>query len=295
MTVEHISTTVNFPSNFIEIEGSKMHFIEAGKGDPILFLHGIPTSSYLWRNIIPHLATLGRCICPDLLGFGLSDKPQLKSTFDHLHYIDAFIQKLHLKNITIVMHGFGAVIGSQYAMMNERNCKGLVFYEAFLRHLNGVDASLPFQHQLESLQLLDVPENTAIENTDIISQLMPQLILRELSSDEMKQYQQPFMDKNSNAALLQYLRTLKNPEQSKVLDSYIVSYTNWLTNSQLPKLLLYSLPGFITSIATVMWAKKHFPHLEIVEIGEELHLAQESYPRRMGEIISAWLQSIEQR
>lgn len=295
MTVEPISTTVNFPSNYIEIEGNKMHFIEAGQGDPILFLHGIPTSSYLWRNIIPHLSSLGRCICPDLLGFGLSDKPQLKSMFDHLHFIDVFIQKLQLKKLTVVMHGFGAVIGCQYAMLNENNCKGLVFYEAFLRHLNGVDTSLPFQHQLDSLQLLDVPENSANENTDIISQLMPQLILRELSNDEMKHYQQPFTGKNANAALLQYLQTLKNPEQNKVLDNYIVSYTNWLTNSQLPKLLLYSVPGFITSIATVMWAKKHLPHLEIVEIGEELHLAQETYPRRMGEIISAWFQGIEQR
>lgn len=295
MSAEPISTSVNYPSTFIDVEGHKMHYIEAGEGDPILFLHGIPTSSYLWRNIIPPLTKLGRCICPDLLGFGLSDKPKLTSLFDHLHHIDVLIQKLQLKNLTIVMHGFGSVIGCQYAMQHENNCKGLVFYEAFLRHLNGPDASLPLQQQLAELQQIDLSDNTSTDRTDLISQIMPQLILRQLSETEMKQYQQPFIEKEANFAIFQYLKALQDHEQSKSLDHLIASYTNWLANSQLPKLLLYSVPGFITSIATVMWAKKNLPHLEIVEIGEELHLAQETYPRRMGEIISAWLQGIEQR
>src|SRR3990167_11073136 len=111
-TNERISEQMNLPSKFIEVNGSKMHYIEAGEGHPILFLHGIPTSSYLWRNIIPHLSTLGRCIAPDLIGFGKSDKPEINySLSDHIKYIEGFIEKLGLKQLTLIMHGWGSVIG----------------------------------------------------------------------------------------------------------------------------------------------------------------------------------------
>ena len=116
---------------FVEVLGSKMHYLEAGEGEPILFLHGIPMSSYLWRNIIPHLAPLGRCIAPDLIGFGQSAKPDIAYTVrDHIKYIETFIETLGLKHITLVMHGW--ISGwFDYAMRHEANCKGLVFYEAF--------------------------------------------------------------------------------------------------------------------------------------------------------------------
>ena len=130
MTSERISEKLSYPSKFIEVYGSKIHFIEVGEGDPVLFLHGIPTSSYVWRNIIPHLSTLGRCIAPDLIGLGKSDKPDIEySIFDHIKYIEKFIEIMKLKNITLILHGWGSVIGFDYATRHEKNCKGLVFYE----------------------------------------------------------------------------------------------------------------------------------------------------------------------
>src|SRR5580700_8614975 len=115
-------------SKFIEVNGSKIHYTETGEGDPILFLHGMPASHYLWRNIIPHLAPLGRCIAPDLIGFGRSDKPEINySIKDHISYIEKFIDALNLKhNLTIIMHGFGSIIGFDYAMRHQAACKGLV-------------------------------------------------------------------------------------------------------------------------------------------------------------------------
>src|SRR5579864_146670 len=153
MIDEGISETLAYPSKYVNVLGSNMHYVETGEGDPILFLHGIPTSSYLWRNIIPWLATLGRCFAPDLIGMGRSDKPDIQySVFDHIKYIDAFIQRLKLEKITLIMHGWGSVIGFNYAMRNEKNCKGLVFYEAFLRSLNGTDTSLPYQEGLMAME-----------------------------------------------------------------------------------------------------------------------------------------------
>jgi haloalkane dehalogenase len=272
-----------------------MHYVEAGQGDPILFLHGIPTSCYLWRNIIPHLAPLGRCIALDLIGFGYSDKPDIEySIKDHIKYVGKFIEALGLKKITLIMHGWGSIIGFDYAMGHEANCKGLVFYEAFLRSLNETSVSLPFQEQV--MRLHD-SQNINVTNNGIafVDTLISQAVMRQLTEEEMQNYRQPFAEQGSNKPILQYLHELPTGEVRGAVDKIIVAYSNKLMHSALPKLLLYSVPGFITTIATVMWAKEHLSDLEIVDVGEELHLAQESSPQLMGETMSVWLQGVEQR
>jgi len=133
LTQPQISSEFPFKSNYIEVNGSKIHYIEEGEGDPILFLHGNPTSSYIWRNIIPYLKDKGRCIAPDLIGMGKSDKPDIDySFFDHVKYIEGFIEKMNLQNITLVVHDWGSALGFHYAMRNEANVKGIAFMEAIL-------------------------------------------------------------------------------------------------------------------------------------------------------------------
>jgi haloalkane dehalogenase len=113
-------------SNRVEVHGSLMHYVEAGAGDPIVFLHGNPTSSYLWRNVIPHLAPLGRCIAPDLIGMGRSGKPDIEYRFfDHVRYVDGFLDALGLRNITLVIDDWGSAPGFHYAMRHEKNVKGI--------------------------------------------------------------------------------------------------------------------------------------------------------------------------
>lgn len=283
--------TMNAASHFVEVDGAKMHYLEAGTGDVILFLHGIPTSSYLWRNIIPYLAPLGRCIAPDLMGFGQSDKPNIDYTvFDHIRYIEKFIDTLNLKNITLVMHGWGSIIGFQYAVQHEKNCKGLAFYEAFLRSLNGDSLSLPFEEQLMTLQ--EEPD-LLLNGCDYIDRILPQQIMQQLPEEDMQNYRQPFVQENTSKPIMQYLHELSDRSSKSKLTHLIEEYSNKLTRSQLPKLMLYSLPGFITTIASVIWAKENLPNIEITDIGEELHLAQESNPRIIAETISAWLQGLE--
>jgi haloalkane dehalogenase len=295
MNSESISEIVTIPSKRIEVNGSSMHYLEQGEGNPILFLHGLPMSSYVWRNVIPHLSSLGRCIAPDLIGFGQSDKPDIPYTIaDHINYIEAFISALNLTNITLVMHGWGSVIGFDYAMRNEKNCKGLVFYEAFLRSKNKDDLSLPYQEQWIALQeqknVYDLDETGAV----FIEKFLPQTLIRSLTDVELEAYRAPFVAAGSGKPILQFLKELPNGEGKSEVDAIISRYSKQLTLSKLPKLMLYSVPGFITTIATAMWAKDNLPDLEIVEIGEDLHLAQESYPKLIGDTISVWLQSVEQ-
>lgn len=292
---ERISDQVHLPSKFIEVNGSKMHYIETGEGNPILFLHGIPTSNYLWRNIIPHLATLGRCIAPDLIGFGNSDKPEIQYALaDHIKYIEGFVEKLGLKHITLIMHGWGSVIGFDYAMRHEKNCIGLVFYEAFLRTGNGDNLSLPYQEQLVTLQEEDNAFDLSVNGVGFVDHIIPQTVMRTLTSKEMEVYRKPFLKDGSGKPIMQYLKELPNGRGKSKVDAAIAAYSKKLTKSRLPKLMLYSVPGFITTIATAMWAKENLPNLEIAAIGEEMHLAQETCPQLIGETISVWLQAVEQ-
>lgn len=284
-----------YPSRFVEVCGSKMHLIETGEGDAILFMHGVPTSCYLWRNVIPHLESLGRCVAPDLIGFGRSDKPNIEySVFEHIQYIEKLIDTLKLKNITLIMHGWGSVIGLHYAMNHEDNCKGLVFYEGFLRTSNGHDLSLPYQEQLIELQNQSHTDHLAMPAAAFVDKIILQNVMRQLTDEEMAQYREPFLQAGSSKPILQYLKELPKNNHHSEVDKLIADYSNKLAQSALPKLILYSVPGFITTMATVMWAKEHLTHLEIVDIGEELHLGQEVYPELIGETISVWLQGIDQ-
>lgn len=280
-------------SKYIDVCGSKMHYIEAGQGRPILFLHGVPTSSYVWRHIIPHLALLGRCIAPDLIGFGSSAKPNIDySITDHIRYIEKFIDALKLDNLVIIMHGLGSVIGFDYAMKHEKRCAGLVFYESLLRSENGYDVSLPLQEQLNNFAQQESELDLATDGTSFVDKMILQSIMRRLTEEEMQNYRQPFSTKASCKPITQYLKEMPKGLNNSKVDKIIADYSVKLTKSTLPKLMLYSVPGFITTIATVMWAKEHIPNLELVDIGDELHLGQEVYSERIGETISAWLQAI---
>ncbi len=294
MKKDNISAGFPFESKYIDILGSKIHYVEQGHGDPILFLHGIPASSYVWRNIIPHLSSLGRCIAPDLIGMGKSSKPDIQYTIsDHIHYIESFIEAMNLKRVTLVMHGWGSIVGLDYAMRNEKNCKALAFYEAYLRPSQEGDISLPLQEQLTELENADIFD-TLMSGASFVDQVLPQSVMRVLSSEEIDNYKQPYIEKNSGKPFSQYLQEVPRGDGSSKVDKIIANYSAKLKASYLPKLLLYSIPGFITTIATIMWAKEFLNNLELAEIGEDLHFAQETNPFVMGETISVWLQSVEQ-
>ncbi len=291
---------MNYSSQYAEVLDSKIHYLEAGSGDPILLLHGMPSSSYVWRNIIPFLAPLGRCIAPDLIGMGKSGKPNIAYTLeDHLRYIEQFIKVKNLKNLIIVMHGWGSLLGFDYAMRHQENCKGLVFYESFLRPLQGDDLSLPYQEQLLELQQLANKDDLKVNATFFIDKLLPQSMMNQLTAQEMKHYREPLaqvdeIEKGIGRVLMQYRKELPRGDGKSKVDQFIAQYSKKLRQSTVPKLLLYSVPGFITTISTIMWAKETLPHLEIGDLGEGFHFSQEVKPELMGELISAWVQAIEQ-
>ena len=191
-----ISPDFPYESHYLEVEGSKLHYIETGSGDPILFLHGNPTSSYLWRNIIPYVTPLGRCIALDLIGMGKSGKPDIEYRFfDHVRYVEEFIRAMDLQDITLVLHDWGSALGFYYASRHADNVKGLAFMEAILKPIASWEEMDEGTRQM--FQALRTPElgwDLVVNQNIFVEQAIPGSIVRPLTEVEMNHYRKPFTD-----------------------------------------------------------------------------------------------------
>jgi len=193
---ENISPDFPFKSNYIEVKGSKLHYVDEGSGDPILFLHGNPTSSYLWRNITPYMIPKARCVAPDLIGFGKSDKPDIEYRFfDHVKYVEGFIEKMDLKNVTLVMHDWGSALGFHYAMRHENNIKGIAFMEAILMPIPSWEMFPEVAREMfQGFRTTEVGWDMIVNKNMFIEKLMPIGVVRKLTEEEMNHYREPFKD-----------------------------------------------------------------------------------------------------
>lgn len=281
-------------SHFISVNGSNMHYYDVGSGDPILFLHGIPTSAYAWRHIIPAMSSQGRCIAPDLIGMGQSDKPDIEyRVFDHIAYIEAFIDALKLKNITLVLHAWGSVIGCDYARRHEKNIKAIAFYESHLQPvLNWDQLSLPVQQFATLLNRPGASYRAVMTQNYLIEKLLPRSVIRELTDEEMAHYRAPFPTPESRKPLWQYVNDLPLGKGPDDVVKLIQQYSEWLQKTKIPKLLLYAIPGFMTTIENVKWARDHFPNTETVPLDDALHLAQESVPDQFSDALLKWYKKV---
>lgn len=287
-----IAADFPFPSKFVDVLGSKIHYVEQGDGDPIVFLHGIPTSNYLWRNIIPALTPYGRCLAPDLIGMGKSDKPDIAyRIFDHIRYIEAFIDQLQLTNITLVLHGWGSVVGFDIAMRHPEKIKALAFLEAHPRVVtNWESIPLPAQELLIKLKGADHGYHAVVDNNFLLEKALPAMILRKLTATELNYYRQPFVTPESRKPLWQYicdLPLLGGPQDVKNL---IAQYSRQLRKSPVPKLMMYAIPGFMMPISGIEWARKYLSNITFADLGEALHCPQETNPQAVCDALVSWYQ-----
>lgn len=283
-------------SQFISVKNAKMHYLTAGSGDPILFLHSIPTSSYVWRHVIPLLSKLGCCIAPDLIGMGQSDKPDIDyRVFDHIVYIDAFIEALDLKNITLIMHGWGSVVGLDYARRHEKNIKAVVFYESHIQPTRDwKQLSLPVQQLASLLNRPGASYRAVVIQNYFIEKLLPNSVIRQLTDEEMAEYRKPFPTPESRKPLWQYVKDLPLGNGPEDVLQLIEKYSDWMTKTKMPKLMLYAIPGFMTTVDSVRWAKENLHNISIEPLDDALHLAQESVPKQFSEAIVRWYSGIRE-
>jgi haloalkane dehalogenase len=290
---ENISTEFPFKSNYIEVDGSKIHYVDEGSGDPILFLHGNPTSSYLWRNIIPYLKEHGRCIAPDLIGMGKSDKPQLSYRFvDHYRYVKGFIEKLELKNVTLVIHDWGSGLGFHYAMENEKNIKGIAFMEALLKPSNWSDFPKDFKTGFKLMRTPIIGWFMISVMNVFVKQILPQAIVRRLTDEELSVYLEPFKTISSRKPVRVWPTEIPIDGNPTDMHDLMSEYARKLQNSDLPKLLFHADPGGIITPEVVEWAKKHLKNLKTINIGPGIHYIQEDNPNLIGKELSKWYVSL---
>lgn len=294
--IEKTNFTADFlyKSKYVDIYDSKIHYIDEGDGDPIVFLHGMPTSCYLWRNVIPSVVQHGRCIALDLIGMGKSDRPDLDyRADDFIRYFDEFIKSLKLKNITLVMHGWGSVIGFDYAMRNIENIKGLAFVESYVHKVdNWSQASLPMQHVGLFLSNHESPKDLITKTDYFFDKIFPGCMIRRLSAEEMRHYREPYADMRHRKLLWRYLLDLPYNQNAKDVSNLIENYSAKLVSSSVPKLMMYSIPGYVTTVDTLIWVKKNLKNIKLVDLGEGLHYVQESKPHEVGAAISSWMQDL---
>ncbi|MCK5352600.1 haloalkane dehalogenase [bacterium] len=284
-----ISAEFPFDSRFIKVEGSRIHYIEEGKGDPILFIHGNPTSSYLWRNIIPHVSPVGRCIAMDLIGMGKSDKPDIEYRFDdHAQYVDGFISAMGLEKVTLVIHDWGSALGIQYARRHEGNVKGLALMEAIIRPFPPLDPSTEMGRTFIAFRTPDIGWDMIVNQNVFVEKILPGMVVRGLTDKEMDVYRAPFLVPESRKPVWRWPNEI--PIEGEPADVAVIVKANnvWVTGTSIPKLLFYGHPGAILNENVVKWCMENMRNLKTVDIGPGLHYIQEDNPHLIGKELAKW-------
>lgn len=287
-----------YASRWIEVNGAKMHYMETGDpgGTPILLLHGQPTWSYLWRNVMPHLEDSGRVIALDLIGMGLSDKPDLGYTFmEHREYVWGFIEAMELENIILVIHDWGSALGFDYAFNHQDNVQAIAFMEALVAPPANYDELNPeFAAFLQLVRAGDgVGEELLINQNMFVEQLLPSAILRPLSEAELNAYRFPYPTPETRLPVFMWPNQVPIAGEPADVNAIVGEYAVWLTQTEMPMLNLYATPGLLMGENVAQMLQGMYKNLEILNVGEGLHFIQEDQPDAIGQGIAAWLAGLD--
>ena len=296
--VNIISATSKYQKQRRQVLGREMAYVEAGQGDPIVFLHGNPTSSYLWRNVIPHLEPLGRCIAPDLIGMGDSDKlpdsgPGSYRFVEQRRYLDALLEALDVRErVTLVVHDWGSGLGFDWANRHREAVKGIAYMEAIVGPQGwdhwDIMKMRPFLEALRS----DAGEAMVLQDNFFIEKILPGAILRTLSAEEMAEYRRPFAEPGEGRRpTLTFPREI--PIEGKPADvaEIVSAYGAWLATSNVPKLFLKAEPGALLAGGANLATARSWPAQTEVTV-KGIHFVQEDSPDEIGRAIAKWMAAL---
>ncbi len=291
-----ISTTEHDKKTIV-VNGKRMAYVEMGAGDPIIFQHGNPTSSYLWRNIMPELAGRGRCIAVDLIGMGDSEKlddpgPDSYRYVEHRDYLFAAWEQLGVTdNVTLVVHDWGSALGFDWAMQHPDSVKGIAYMEAIVRPMTWDEWPEAIQSLFQGFRSA-AGETMALEKNVFVERVLPGSVLRGLTEDEMTVYRRPFESAGEDRRpTLTWPRQIPLDGEPQDVCTIVASYAEWLSKSTLPKLFVNAEPG---AILTGMQREfcRGFPNQTEVSVAGQ-HFIQEDSPAEIACAINDWLDSID--
>jgi len=289
-----ISAVFPYKKQRRRVLGNEMAYVEVGKEDPIVLLHGNPTSSYLWRNVLPHLEPLGRCIVPDLIGMGDSDKlpdsgPGSYRFVEHRRYLDALLAALDVRErVTLVIHDWGSALGFDWANRHREAVKGIAYMEAIVRP-QGWDHwdKLNMRPALQALRS-EAGDTMVLEDNFFIEKILPGAILRKLSDEEMAQYRRPFAAPGEGRRpTLTWPREIPIEGDPADVTAIVAAYADWLKTSKVPKLFVKADPGLLLAGGANLDFARGLPEQTEVTVAG-LHFLQEDSADEIGRAIAGW-------
>jgi haloalkane dehalogenase len=275
----------------VRVLDTEMSYVTAGRGQPIVFLHGNPTSSYLWRNVIPHVSDLGHCLAPDLVGMGQSAaSPAGAYRFqDHARYLDAWFDSLGLReNVTLVLHDWGSALGFYWASRHPERVRAIAYMEAILFPREWEElpqARAQFFRDLRSGK----GEHMILQENFFIEVLLPRLVLRPLKEAEMNAYRRPFQTRASRLPTLVWPRELPIGGEPADVVAIVQRYGQWLLESPIPKLFINAEPGSMLIGRSRDFCRR-FPNQQEITV-EGLHFLQEDCPDEIGEALARFIRA----
>jgi len=280
------------PKQYVSVLGQRMAYVEMGSGDPIVFQHGNPTSSYLWRNIMPGVADQGRCIALDLIGMGDSDKltpsgPDRYTLAEHQRFFDEAMAALGVtNNVTLVLHDWGSAIGFDWARRHPNALKGICYMEAIVCPMDWSQwpaSATPVFKGFRSA----AGEDMALTKNVFVERVLPGSILRKLTDEEMAVYRRPFTEPGeSRRPTLTWPRQIPLDGEPKDVVAIVQRYADFLSKSPVPKLFINAEPGAILIGAQREFCRSWPNQQEVTVKGN--HFLQEDSPDEIAEAISRW-------
>ena len=285
------------PKKTISVKGKTMSYVEMGEGDPIVFQHGNPTSSYLWRNVMPHLQDQGRCIAIDLIGMGDSDKledsgPDRYTLLEHREYFDGALEALGVRDrVTFVIHDWGSALGFDWANRHRQAVMGIAYMEAIVKPMTWDQWPEAARGMFQGLRS-PAGEEMILEKNVFVERVLPGSVLRELSEEEMEVYRRPFKNPGEDRRpTLTWPRQIPIEGKPPEVVELVQSYADWLSQCDVPKLFINVEPGAILIGKQGDFCRSGPNQKEVTVPGN--HFLQEDSPDEIGQAIAQWRQQID--
>jgi haloalkane dehalogenase len=286
---ETISSVDSYERRRMPVLDSHLSYVEVGVGDPIVLLHGNPTSSYLWRNVIPQIDRHGRCLAPDLIGMGNSGKAaggQYRLA-DHIRYLDAWFATLDLQRVTLVVHDWGSALGFHWARRHPERVKALVYMEAIVRPVTWAEWPEAARKIFQALRSAGGEEMILAKNV-FVERILPASVLRGLTAPEMERYREPFREPGaSRRPTLTWPREIPIDGEPADVTELVQQYAAWLSQTQIPKLFINGDPGSIL-VGPQRAFCRTWPNQQEVSVRGS-HFLQEDSPAEIGQAIARFL------
>lgn len=290
-------STAEHPKDYVKIHGKQMAYVEMGVGEPVVFLHGNPTSSYLWRNIMPYISDTHHAIAPDLIGMGDSEKldqPDKNSyTFvEHRKYLDGFMDELIPEGqVTLVIHDWGSALGFDWARCNPERVKGICFMEAIVAPVKSWDHWPEDARQIFKAMRSPAGEEIILKKNLFIEGILPSAIMRPLSETEMAVYRMPFLNAGEDRRpTLTWPRQIPIEGEPKEVHDIVTEYASWLPETEFPKLFINADPGSILLDHARAFVRSWKNVTEKTVSGT--HFIQEDSPHEIGQALRDWIGNI---